>query len=182
MSHQLFHLSLWGLFWFILVCFDSYIGLYWFILVYMGLYRFILVYIGLSLASNHRCLMLDARCLMLDAWCLMHAWWFMAHGSRLMAHGSWPRKGRGGLGRTGAAPLSWPWAMSLEPLAMNHQACIKHQALRNWFRDSGKEFRNLAFQTLSFLWENFFSFGGNVGHRRLLLAGFNSGKGYSRLL
>ena len=48
----LFHVSLWGLFWFIFVFFVSYISLYWFILVYIGLlvciglYWFILVYIG----------------------------------------------------------------------------------------------------------------------------------------
>ena len=68
---------------------------------------------------------------------LMHAWWFMAHGSRLMAHG----QGRPGeaharlwVPRAGPAPghepwaspgLPWPWAMSLQPWDMNHQACIK---------------------------------------------------------
>ena len=75
----------------------------------------------------------------------------MAHGSRLMAHGSWPRGAGpalvpegapgpdpGGLGgpsgpKAGPAPLGHePSAMSLEPLVMNHQAYIKHQASRNW--------------------------------------------------
>ena len=71
----------------------------------------------------------------LNAWCLMHAWWFMAHGSRRMAHGhgrpgeahgSWPVAGPApGHGPWASPGLPWSWAMSLEPWAMNHQACIK---------------------------------------------------------
>jgi len=90
-------------------------------------------------------------CLMLDACLMVHGSRLMAHGSWLMAHGQgvpvrpWcPRERRG---RTWAdlalprapgpdsPPLAMghePWAKRLEPWAMNHQACIKHQALRNW--------------------------------------------------
>ena len=39
---------------------------------------------------------------------------------------------------------------------MNHQACIKHQALRNWVpRNSGKKLRNLAFPDSQFLMRGF---------------------------
>ena len=96
--------------------------------------------------------------LMNDAWCMLDGSWLMAQGSwlmakggqgRLMAPGQGPARPRGPKGRRARArtwglPLGpwgragpWPWAMSLpwpplamspEPWAMNHQACIKHQA------------------------------------------------------
>ena len=83
--------------------------------------------------------------LILDFWWMMLDACLMVHGSRLMAHGqgrpgeargSWPGSGpaRLWIPRAGPAPgyepwaspgLPWPWAMSLEPWAMNHQACIE---------------------------------------------------------
>ena len=58
---------------------------------------------------------------MLDA-CLM------VHGSWLKAHGSWLMAKKGARPRSGPGPRAPFLAMSHEPWAMNHQACIKHQA------------------------------------------------------
>ena len=55
-----------------------------------------------------------------------------------------------------------PWALSHEPWTIKHASSIKHQALRNWAPDSGKKLRNVLFQSLSFLLENFFCDEGGV--------------------